>query len=110
METAANEAAATSFSYTEAVRARMAHAPVKPSVSKEQAMAEKLQRHETVEPELVATTTHMGQFAKIHSTIATPGEAFPEGVERSSAGFLIKTASHKVALSKDKVQKEMEFY
>lgn len=73
-------------------------------------MAEKLKRQETVEPELVAATTHMRQFSQIHPTKATPGEKLPDGVERSSAGFLIKTSSHKVELCKEKIKKEMDFY
>lgn len=73
-------------------------------------MAENLARHEKVEPELVAATTHLGQFTKIHPTIATPGECLPEGVERNSSGFLVIKAAHKVTLNKEKIQKEMDFF
>lgn len=100
----------SSTSYADTLRSRLAHAPIRKSSKKEQALAERLARHEKVEPELVAATTHLGQFTKIHPTRATPGETLPEGVTRSSSGFLIKTASHKVALCKEKVQKEMEYY
>lgn len=101
---------APTSSYAKTLKSRLAHAPIKPSIHEDQAMAEKLKRYEGVEPELVAVTTHLRQFASIHPTKATPGEEFPKGVSRSSAGFLIKTSAHKVMLCKEKVQKEMDFF
>lgn len=104
------EESATSSSYAATLKSHLAHAPIKPSSKEEQALAEKLKRHETVEPELVAATTHLGQFVQIHPTIATPREQLPNGVERSSVGFLIKTVTYRVTLDKEKVQKKMDFF
>ena len=111
------EDSATS-SYAATLKTHLAHAPIKPSASEDQALAEKFQRHESVEPEQGAALTHLGQFVAIHPTRASPGETLPIGpgetlpigIERSSAGFLIETGSRKVLLSKEKVQKEMDFF
>lgn len=69
-------------SYAATLKAQMAHAPIKPLTKEDQTLAENLKSHETVEPELVAATTHLEQFAQTHLTKATPREKLPHGVKR----------------------------
>ena len=58
-------------SYASMVKSRLAHAPVQRSPAEEKSVAEKLQRHERVEPELVAAAVHLGQHADLHPTRAS---------------------------------------
>ena len=95
-------------SYASTVKATLAHAPVKPTTEEERSLAEKLRRHERVEPELVAAATHLGQHAVLRPMKATEGEQLPEGLERSSVGILVNKKAIRVSFDKDKIAKEME--
>ena len=97
-------------SYAAALQQQLAHAPVQATELENRVTADRMLRHEQVEPELVAAATHLGQFSHIHPTRARPGELLPEGVSRSSACFLIKTLPQKVVLSKEKIRKEMDYF
>lgn len=44
-----------------------------------------------IDPELVAAVTSMGQHAKFHPTVSSPGESLPTGFTRSSTCFLLCT-------------------
>ena len=99
---------ASSPSYASTVRANLAHAPVKLMKDEGRSLADKLKRHERVEPELVAAATHLGQHAALHPMKAMAGEQLPEGLERSSVGILINKKAIKVSFDKDKIAKEME--
>ena len=90
------------------VKANLAHAPVKLTTEEGRSLAEKMQRHERVEPELVATATHLGQHAALHPMKATKGEQLLDGLERSSVGILINKKAIRVSFDKDKITKEME--
>ena len=66
--------AASTPSYASTVKANLVHAPVKLTKDEGRLLAEKLRRHERVEPELVAAATHLGQHAELHPMKATVGE------------------------------------
>ena len=95
-------------SYASTVKANLAHAPMKLTKDEGRMLVEKLKRHERVEPELVATATHVGQHAAIHPMKATEGEQLPEGLERSNVGILINKKAIRVSFDKAKIAKEME--
>ena len=102
-----SDGSAGTQSYAAALQSRLAHAPTKATPQENKEVAERLLRQDRVEPELMAA---LGRFSKIHPTRATPGESLPEGLQRSSTGFLIKTSAQQVRLSKEKIQKEMEHF
>ena len=95
-------------SYASTVKANLAHAPVKLTKDEGRSLAEKLRRHERVEPELVAAATHLGQHVALHPMKVTVGEQLPEGLERSSVGILINKKAIRVSFDKDKIAKKME--
>jgi hypothetical protein len=66
------------ISYASALKTHLAHAPVNPTKEEEQSIAERLRRHERVEPELVAAASHLGKHAILHPTKAIPGEQLPD--------------------------------
>nr|PNR52522.1 hypothetical protein PHYPA_008896 [Physcomitrium patens] len=80
---------AASSSYAAAVKSRLAHTPVSSTTLEARRQAERPWREERMEPELVAAATQMGRHAAIHSTRAEPSEIIPEGLFRSSKGFLM---------------------
>ena len=84
------------------VKANLAHAPVKLMKDEGRMLAEKLRRHEQVEPELVAAATHLGQHVVLHPMKATGG------LERSSVGILINKKAIRVSFDKAKIAKEMK--
>ena len=61
-------------SYASTVKANLAHVPVKLTTEEGRTLAERLRRHERVEPGLVATATHLEQHAELHPMKATEGE------------------------------------
>ena len=85
-------------SHASTVKANLAHAPVKLTTEEGRTLAERLRRHERVEPELVAAATHLGQHAELHPMRATEGEQLPEGLERSSVGILVNKKAIRVFL------------
>ena len=100
--------ASQAASYASTLKANLAHAPVKLTTEEGRTLAEKLRRHERVEPELVAAATHLGQHADLHPMKAMEGEQLPEGLERSSVEILVNKKAIRVTLDKDKIAKEME--
>lgn len=73
-DTGGPASAALASSYAAALQQQPAHAPVPASVKEDQAAAEKLSRQERIEPELVAATTHLGEYSEFHLTRAREGE------------------------------------
>lgn len=71
------------------MRKKIEHAPVASTAVADPRGRDASHREDAVEPVLVAVVTSMGRHAKIHPTMATPGESLPEGYARSSTGFLI---------------------
>ena len=65
-------------SYASKMKANLAHAPMKLTKDEGRLLAEKLRRHERVEPELVAAATHLGQHAVLHPMKATVGKQLPK--------------------------------
>lgn len=63
-----------------------------------------------VELELVAETTHSGQFADIHLTWTALDKQLWEGLLCSSKGFLFYNGVLKVVLNKETVQHTMQYF
>jgi hypothetical protein len=89
-------------SYASTLKLHLAHSPVRPSKEEEQSIAEKLRRHERMEPELVVTATHFGKHALLHSTKTTPGEQSLDDLFHCSFGFLINKKAWVVTLNEEK--------
>ena len=96
------------LSYADALKEKMAHAPVAPTSSSAERERVEAQEGEAIEPEFVAAVTNMGRNAEFHPTIATPGEQLPEGYSRSCAGFLLCNTLSEVKVDQEVVRKESE--
>ena len=66
--------AAPTPSYASTVRENLAHALIQLTKDDGRLLAEKLRRHERVEPELVVAATHLGQHVALHPMKAMEGE------------------------------------
>lgn len=76
-------------SFTNVVRARVAHAPVAPTESDARKERDLAREANAVELELVAVATNQGTYAEFHPTKASPSEQLPEGLVRNCVGFLL---------------------
>ena len=83
----------------------MEHAPLAPVLAQSNE-GYGLDQKDVVEPEFVAVVTNLGKHAKIHPTVATPGEVLPEGYARSLTGFLICNKILEVKVDQEIVAKE----
>jgi hypothetical protein len=92
-------------SYVDALREKMAHAPVVPPVVAE---AEKTQASlsEAIEPKLVAVVTNMGRNDRFHPTRALPGEELLQGFLRSCTGFLLYEETMEIEVDQATVRRD----
>lgn len=95
-------------SYVDVLKEKLEHAPITQSTTSEELMRDAEMQGEEVEPELIAAVTNLGKNAKIHPTVASPGECLPEGFSRSCAGFLLCNTILEVKVDQEIVRNESD--